>query len=100
MKTDEELYKEAMDSVDKITLDKMDKKLNTIRKNEIKKMLYKNNPIAFFDKIRLGVAYYSLFLGDGGEDTEVISFEIPVTDMGEADFTSQMQAKYLIRWLA
>lgn len=98
MKTDQELYDDAA-KVDAITLAKMDKKLNEIRKNDIKKKLYRFNPIADFNKIRMGIAYYSLFLGDGGQDTEVINFEIPVTDMGEADFTTQMPAKYLIRWL-
>jgi hypothetical protein len=68
--------------------------MDEIRKNELKKLLYKNNPIAFFNKIRLGVAYYQTFIDDS-----VISFEVPINDMGEADFEVQMKAKYLVRWM-
>ncbi len=35
-----------------------------MEKNEIKKVVYKNSPTAFFEKIRLGVAYYTTFVGD------------------------------------
>lgn len=63
--------------------------------NEIKKALYKQNPMASFEYIRKGLAYYRSNLNDG----TVISFEIPVSDMGDADFNNYIEAKYLIRWI-
>lgn len=59
-------------------------------KNEIKKVLYKENPQAFLKFIRGGTAYYT---------AGSIEFEIPVSDMGTADFYPQMDSKMLIRWL-
>lgn len=63
-------------------------------KNEIKKALYRQKPTAFFNYIRKGVAYYHTEL-----DGENLWFEIPVDDMGDADFGSTMEAKLLIRWV-
>lgn len=63
-------------------------------KNEIKKALYKQKPEAHFRFIRKGVAYYYADL----EEMRV-NFEIPVSDMGDADFTPTMEGKLLIRWL-
>ena len=63
-------------------------------KNEIKKALYRQKPTAFFNYIRKGVAYYHTEL-----DGENLRFEIPVDDMGDADFGSTMEAKLLIRWV-
>lgn len=65
-----------------------------MEKNEIKKLLYKEKPTAFLNYIRKGVAYYHTELG--GKN---IWFEIPVEDMGDADFGTTMDAKLLIRWL-
>ena len=63
-------------------------------KNEIKKALYKEKPIAKFQMIRMGSAYYKTetSLGD-------VNFVIPTNDMGEADFLPEMDAKLLIRWI-
>lgn len=63
--------------------------------NEIKKILYKEKPVASFSHIRKGSAYYSTTLIDGTQ----IRFEIPVIDMGDADFNYNMDAKLLIRWI-
>lgn len=61
---------------------------------EIKKRFYKEKPTAIFKFIRMGVAYYYTDLSDMR-----VEFEIPVDDMGEADFSSTMEAKYLNRWI-
>ena len=62
--------------------------------NEIKKALYRQKPTAFFNYIRKGVAYYQTEL-----DGKNLWFEIPVDDMGDADFGKTMEAKLLIRWV-
>ena len=61
---------------------------------EIKKELYKQKPTAHFNFIRKGVAYYNTELNG-----EQIWFEIPVNDMGDADFGTTMEAKLLNRWI-
>lgn len=65
-----------------------------MEKNEIKKLLYTEKPLAHFDYIRKGVAYYQCTVND----VHVI-FEIPVNDMGDADFFPTMPAQHLNRWL-
>ena len=67
-----------------------------MEKNEIKKSLYKQNPKATLDYIRKGYAYYFTVLEDGTK----INFEIPISDMGDADFFSHMDSKLLTRWIA
>ena len=62
--------------------------------NVIKKKLYKEKPKARFKFIRMGVAYYYVDL----EETRV-QFEVPVSDMGDADFGVSMDAKLLNRWI-
>lgn len=83
---------------------------------EIKKEIYKQQPIAYFQFIRLGVAYYyGVIKGEEAVDavpqsTTVykdgrcwhgirVKFEIPINDMGNSDFLPTMEAKYLIRWI-
>lgn len=74
--------------------------------NDIKKLVYKQKPEAKLDYIRKGTAYYSAVIkvGDSNHpirpaDTKTIQFEVPGNDMGDADFTSDMDAKLLLRWL-
>lgn len=62
--------------------------------NEIKKELLKNKPTAFFNYIRKGNAYYHCEI-----DNKNIWFEIPVVDMGDADFGSTMPSNLLLRWI-
>jgi hypothetical protein len=62
---------------------------------EIKKELYKQKPKALFIRIRLGVAYYHTTLNDG----VIVRFEIPIGDMGDADFVPTMDAQLLNRWI-
>jgi hypothetical protein len=68
---------------------------------DIKKYLLKQKPIAKFDFIRKGNAYYSVktTTGSGDLPTGKITFEIPVEDMGEADFTRNMEGNLLMRWI-
>lgn len=61
---------------------------------EIKKALYKQKPEAHIQFIRKGVAYYYADL----EECRV-KFEVPVNDMGDADFLPTMDAKLLNRWI-
>jgi hypothetical protein len=69
-------------------------KHRTMEKNEIKKALYRQKPEARIRFIRKNVAYYYADL-----DEQRIEFEIPVNDMGDADFLPTMEAKLLIRWV-
>lgn len=62
--------------------------------NEIKKELYKQNPDAHFYYIRHGDAHYYTDLNG-----QRIYFDIPVIDMGDADFGARMDSKLLIRWI-
>ncbi len=72
-------------------------------KIEIQKALYKQKPRAILNYIRKGVANYSttiyfngvIKLGEGA----VITFDVPVDDMGDADFLPTMDAKLLGRWI-
>lgn len=64
--------------------------------NDIKKALYKENPRAVLKHIRKGVVYYSAHIPSVDE---IIQFEVPVNDMGDADFLSHMDSKLLIRWI-
>lgn len=71
-----------------------------MEKNEIKKALYKQKPIAKLlvvnDVIvRKGIVTYNSFLEDGSE----IIFEVKVNDMGDAPLLMAMDAKLLIRYL-
>ena len=65
---------------------------------EIKKELYKQKPVAYFQFIRMGVAYYdALIKGEHFEYT--VNFQVPVSDMGDTDFHSEMDAKLLNRYI-
>lgn len=73
-----------------------------MEKNDIKKALYKQNPIADFQYIRKGKAIYSTKISvDGIEGITgiVVFFEVPIEDMGDADFGRTMEAKLLQRWI-
>ena len=73
-----------------------------MEKNEIKKELYKQNPKAQLEYIRKGKAYYSTMIsseGSLGTNGTMVTFEIPVEDMGDADFGIEMEAKLLQRWI-
>ncbi len=78
-------------------------KISIMEKNEIKKALYKQNPVASFKMVRKGIAYYTASIEDDSRkipETRNISFEVPIEDMGDADFLNLMEGKLLIRWIA
>jgi len=62
---------------------------------QIKKATYKEKPVAHFRLIRSGIAHYYADLNEFR-----VHYEIPVIDMGSADFTPLMDAKLLNRWIA
>lgn len=62
---------------------------------EIKKMIYKEKPMAELLYIRKEKAYYKTQL----ENSTSVLFSVPVIDMGDADFLPNMEAKYLLRWI-
>lgn len=66
---------------------------------QIKKALYKQKPTAKFDKIRIGIAYYSTMILDDNNEPFYVNFEVPVNDMGEADYLPEMDAKLLNRYI-
>jgi hypothetical protein len=69
---------------------------------EIKKELYKQKPIANLIFIRKGIAYYDATIEieeNGTLRFRTVFFEIPISDMGDNDFTPDMDTKLLIRWL-
>lgn len=63
--------------------------------NEIKKALYKEKPIAESAIEDLNDKHYSATLEDGTS----INFDVPSFEMGETEFTDQMPAQLLIRWM-
>jgi hypothetical protein len=65
-----------------------------MRTIEIKKALYRQKPQADLLYIRNEKAFYEAKLSE-----QKIFFEIPVSDMGDADFLPKMDAKHLIRWI-
>ena len=65
-----------------------------MKTNEIKKALYRQKPQADLLYIRNQKAFYEAQLSN-----QKIFFEIPVSDMGDADFLPKMDAKLLIRWI-
>lgn len=86
--------------------------------NEIKKKLYLQKPTAHFKYIRMEVAYYECIVKGEELDSDIgchcvvhdtvnsktyegiqVNFEIPVNDMGTADFFPTMEAKLLNRWI-
>jgi hypothetical protein len=70
-----------------------------MEKNDIKKLLYKQNPVAKFLYVRKGNAYYDTTVEDTTLGSVYIQFEVPVNDMGDADFLPIMEAKFLNRWI-
>lgn len=63
--------------------------------NEIKKALYREKPVAKKVDERNGIYAYDATLVDG----TIIQFDVPISDMGDAKFEDQMDAKLLIRYI-
>ena len=73
-----------------------------MKKNEIKKALYKQNPKAMLVNIRKGIANYETRIVINGEympKSMLVFFEVPIQDMGDADFYPEMDSKLLNRWI-
>jgi hypothetical protein len=62
--------------------------------NEIKKLLYKENPSANLLHLLKGNAYYACTVNG-----IYILFEVPVSEMGDTRFWPQMDSKLLIRYI-
>ena len=65
----------------------------------IKKYLYKQKPLATLEMIRIGVAYYKCKITDNTGRPVRVNFEVPISDMGEADFLKIMESQHLNRWI-
>ena len=70
-----------------------------MEKNEIKKALYKQKPMATIQFIRIGVAYYEATIRDDEGLKVMVGFQVPVSDMGDTDYFPQMDAKLLNRYI-
>lgn len=68
-----------------------------MEKNDIKKALYKQNPMAHFVRVGKGGIMYTSIIEDSGP--QLLTFLIPLGDMGDAIFNDTEDAKLLIRWL-
>ena len=67
-------------------------------KNHFKKLIYKVNPPAKLVYITKDKLWYRTDVEDG-EETNIITFSIPLGDIGDAKFYETMDAKLLLRWL-
>jgi hypothetical protein len=68
--------------------------MNTEQLNEVKKLLYKQNPKASLDWVtKIGIQYSTEV------DSIAIVFIVPFNDIGDAKFDVEMDAKLLIRYI-
>ena len=66
---------------------------------DIKKALYKQKPEATLQKIRVGVAYYETTIRNEEGLKVMVEFQVPVNDMGDADYFPIMETKLLNRYI-
>jgi hypothetical protein len=69
-----------------------------MNKNEIKKALYKQKPIAKFNCIIGTTLYYKTTIINE-EKSILIDFAIPVEEIGDAVFQAEMDGKLLNRYI-
>lgn len=62
--------------------------------NEIKKVLYKQSPIAVFNNITKDGILYRAEL-----DNMVLYFRVPLSEIGDVTWTDKQEAKLLIRYI-
>lgn len=70
--------------------------------NEIKKLLYKENPPAFLENVRKdGILYISQVGASAERSDEGITFRfrVPLTELGETIWSPRVDAKLLIRYI-
>lgn len=65
----------------------------------VKKVLYRQKPIATFSKISHGILYYTCTIDEGEEEERDVNFEIPINEVGNSEFDCDMPAQLLIRWI-
>lgn len=72
-----------------------------MEKNDIKKALYKQKPLAQLQSINKDGIWYMVMIEvkDTIIDYETIYFKIPFIDIGDATFNISMDAKLLIRYI-
>ena len=69
-----------------------------MNRNEAKKLLYKQNPIArVVGKNELTKDYSAIVEVDG--DREIIVFIVPLLEMTNGEFKDSIEAKLLARWI-
>lgn len=64
--------------------------------NEIKKMLYKQKPLAKIEFVKDGKIHYRADIAG----RVVVLFEVPISDIGDATFHYGMDAQLLIRYIS
>jgi hypothetical protein len=70
--------------------------LQSLKRDDIKKLLYRQKPKAILIKKINGIWTYTTPLR---EPRLFLDFEVPESDMGDAKFEDEMDAHLLIRWL-
>jgi len=68
-----------------------------MEKNEVKKALYKQKPIAKLIKMGKVFYYETTIVLEGKE--ELLKIEVPMSDMGDATFGEEIKGQLLIRWI-
>jgi hypothetical protein len=69
-----------------------------MEKNEVKKELYKQKPVATFEKIVGGVAYWTCEVSS--EDKPIsVKFSVPFSEIQDSEFLNEIPAQLLIRWI-
>jgi hypothetical protein len=63
--------------------------------NDVKKILYRENPVAVLQHVQYGNAYYLTSIQNAD-----IKFVIPVVDMADSKFELTMDSKLLNRWIS
>lgn len=62
--------------------------------NEVKKSLYKENSVAILYQVRKDGIMYTTGFGD-----KTITFRVPLNELGETIWKTEMPAKLLIRYI-
>lgn len=65
-----------------------------MEKNELKKLLYKNKPLARIESVSKKGIHYELELPE-----TIIHFLVPLDDIGDGTFNHEMQSQLLIRYI-
>jgi hypothetical protein len=65
-----------------------------MNRNELIKNFYKYLNVAEFMYALKGKLYYAVIFAE-----QVVMFEVPMSDMGDAKFEDKMLAKYMVRYM-